>query len=308
MTVEPGGYVWWYLDAMSDDGAHGLTVIAFIGSVFSPYYARARRRGAADPANHCALNVALYGPRGKRWSMTERGAEALDRGDDWLAIGPSNLSWDQTGLTVTINEIAVPVPRRIRGTVRLRPSAVETRVLALDSSGLHRWRPIAPCAEIEVTLTSPALSWRGRAYFDTNSGGRALEDDFRRWTWSRAAVPGGTAVLYDVTPWPPGPFRQLAMRYDMMGGVADLPPLAAAALPRTRWGIERSISARQGCLPKVLSTLEDTPFYARSIVETRLAETTVTAVHESLSLERFRAPWVQAMLPFRMPRARGMPK
>jgi len=25
-------------------------------------------------------------------------------------------------------------------------------------------------------------------------------------------------------------------------------------------------------------------------------------VHESLSLDRFRAPWVQAMLPFRMPR------
>jgi carotenoid 1,2-hydratase len=27
------------------------------------------------------------------------------------------------------------------------------------------------------------------------------------------------------------------------------------------------------------------------------------AVHESLSLERFRAGWVHAMLPFRMPRA-----
>jgi len=29
----------------------------------------------------------------------------------------------------------------------------------------------------------------------------------------------------------------------------------------------------------------------------------VEAVHESLSLERFRLPVVQAMLPFRMPRA-----
>ncbi len=72
--VPHGGYAWWYLDALSDDGAHGLTIIAFIGSVFSPYYAWARRHGPADPANHCALNVALYGPRGKRWCMTERGA------------------------------------------------------------------------------------------------------------------------------------------------------------------------------------------------------------------------------------------
>mgnify|MGYP001372749352 CR=1 FL=1 len=42
--VTPGGYHWWYLDAMSDDGEHALTVIVFVGSVFSPYYAAARRR------------------------------------------------------------------------------------------------------------------------------------------------------------------------------------------------------------------------------------------------------------------------
>ena len=124
--------------------------------------------------------------------MTERGAGSLGRGADWLAIGPSNLVWDQTGLTVTIDEVAVPVPRRIRGTVRLIPAAIETRVLALDAAGLHRWRPIAPCAEVEVSLVRPALSWRGQAYFDTNWGDRALEDDFRCWTWSRSAVPGGT--------------------------------------------------------------------------------------------------------------------
>ena len=69
-----GGYIWWYLDALSDDEAHALTLIAFVGSVFSPYYAWARQRGAADPVNHCALNVGLYGRRAARWSMTERPA------------------------------------------------------------------------------------------------------------------------------------------------------------------------------------------------------------------------------------------
>ena len=45
--VPHGGYAWWYVDALSDDGRHGITIIAFIGSVFSPYYAwapPARRR------------------------------------------------------------------------------------------------------------------------------------------------------------------------------------------------------------------------------------------------------------------------
>src|SRR5664279_1621998 len=58
--VPGGGYVWWYVDAVSDDGAHALTFIAFIGSVFSPYYAWARRHGNAEPLNHSAFNIALY--------------------------------------------------------------------------------------------------------------------------------------------------------------------------------------------------------------------------------------------------------
>jgi hypothetical protein len=54
-------YLWWYVDALSDDGRHGLTIIAFVGSVFSPYYAWAHARGPALADDHCAINVALYG-------------------------------------------------------------------------------------------------------------------------------------------------------------------------------------------------------------------------------------------------------
>ena len=73
-AVPANGYRWWYLDAESDatgpdGGRFGLTVIAFIGSVFSPYY---KASGRSAPENHISLNVALYGPRGRRWTMTER--------------------------------------------------------------------------------------------------------------------------------------------------------------------------------------------------------------------------------------------
>jgi carotenoid 1,2-hydratase len=50
-------------------------------------------------------------------------------------------------------------------------------------------------------------------------------------------------------------------------------------------------------------TVEDTPFYARSMVMpdgSRGAQ----VVHESLSLARFDSRWVQALLPFRMWRRR----
>jgi carotenoid 1,2-hydratase len=39
-------------------------------------------------------------------------------------------------------------------------------------------------------------------------------------------------------------------------------------------------------------------------VRSQLFGEAATAVHESLDLDRFASPWVQAMLPFRMPRRR----
>lgn len=296
VTPPFGGYVWWYVDALSDDGASGITLIAFLGSVFSPYYAWARRGGGGDPMRHCALNVALYG-KTKRWAMTERRTHAVSRGADYLAIGPSALSWDGSGLTIQINETTAPIPRRISGTVRLFPSAIETRIRTLDTEGHHRWQPIAPCARVEVTLNRPALSWSGPAYFDTNNGDRPLEADFVRWDWSRSRLPGGTGILYDVER-RDGPLT-LAMTYADAGGVADFIAPPRVPLPRTLWRVERTISAGA---PTVLETLEDTPFYARSVIAAEMQGHRVTAMHESLSMDRFTAPWVQAMLPFRMPR------
>jgi carotenoid 1,2-hydratase len=247
------------------------------------------------------LNVALYGKGGKRWALTERGARAVHRAEDRLMIGPSSLTWDGLGLTVRIDEVAVPLPRRIGGTVRLHPCAVEHRELALDPGGRHRWRPIAPCARVEVALDSPGLSWSGSAYLDTNAGDRPLEADFTRWDWSRTPVPGGTVVLYDITSRNTARHLALAMRYSEAGGVEDFEPPPTTSLPLTRWRVARRIGSEAGGSATVIATLEDTPFYARSVVATRLLGRPVTAMHESLSLERFRALWVQAMLPFRMP-------
>ena len=52
----------------------------------------------------------------------------------------------------------------------------------------------------------------------------------------------------------------------------------------------------------IVRTLEDAPFYARSELLTDVDGLSCATVHESLSMHRFVAPWVQCMLPFRMPR------
>ena len=267
--------------------------------MFSPYYAWARRHGRGDPTNHIGLNVALYGPR-KRWALTERGHGRLERGATWLRIGPSALEWDGDGLTIRIDEVTAPIPTRLRGTVRVRPSAIETTVHGLDALGRHRWAPIAPSARVEVALDAPALRWSGPGYLDSNEGDRPLEEDFVRWDWSRAHGPDATTVLYDATR-RDGTRSCLALRYRGTGGLEFLPPPPELLLPTTKWRVSRTTRADYPAF--VLRTLEDTPFYARSVLSTRDGETACTSVHESLSLDRFRAPWVQAMLPFRMPRA-----
>jgi carotenoid 1,2-hydratase len=300
--VARNGYLWWYVDALSGDGHHGLTLIALVGNVFSPYYARARGRGAGDPADYCALNVCLYSGKGKRWTLTERGRNAVQRSADTLTLGPSRVRWDGGMLEFQIDEVSVPLPSRVRGTVRVFPATVLPHVFALDAGGRHRWRPIAPSARVELDFRQPALRWAGTGYCDSNAGDEPIEDAFVRWDWSRAALPdGGTAVLYDVQTRASGE-RNLAIRVDSAGAVEPFTPPPASPLPATLWRVGRGTRSEPPAPAAVLRTLEDTPFYARSIVAARLLGAPVTAMHESLSLDRFRSTWVQALLPFRMPR------
>jgi carotenoid 1,2-hydratase len=307
--VPANGYRWWYVDALSEDGRHGLTIIAFIGSVFSPYYKWARRRGPADPLNHAAVNVALYGKGGHKWAMTERGQSAVARDAASFSVGPSGLVWDGTTLEITLDEVTFPLPGRINGRIRLTPESFNDLPFTLDpddaGNGLHQWRPIAPTAAVEVALDKPALGWRGHGYLDSNWGAVPLETSFIRWDWSRAPVGGGAALLYEGRRRDGNPFA-LALHVDKTGRAIpfELPPMQS--LPKTSiWRIPRFTRAEAPDGASVQATLEDTPFYARSVLQTRLMGEATTAVHESLELDRFTQPIVQAMLPFRMPRRGG---
>jgi carotenoid 1,2-hydratase len=305
-AVPDDGYAWWYVDALSDDGLHGLTVIIMIGSVFSPYYARARRRGRGDPVNHSAINVALYGKGGKRWALTERDAAAVQRGPDHLTIGPSSASWNGRWLDIRIDEMTVPIPRRLHGNIRVHPAAISTREFELDRTTGHNWWPIAPRSRVEVDMGSPALRWRGDGYLDSNWGPEPLEARFERWDWSRGMLDDGRcAILYHRTE-RDHPSESLALLCDPRGDIETFTPPRNQPLPHTRvWRIPRATQSEEGFRPTIEQTLEDTPFYARSVINTRLLGEPLTAIHESLSLDRFDSRWVQTLLPFRMPRVRS---
>ncbi len=276
-------------------------MIAFVGSVFSPYYARALRKGAANPLDHCAINVVLYGRGGHHWAMTERTGADLSRDEHHFTLGPSSLTWDGTTLTIRIEERTSPHRLRIAGTIRLTPKLLAGQVFDLDAEGRHTWRPIAAEARAEVAFDQPGQRWSGHGYMDSNQGERPLKDDFIAWDWARGTTPSGPVIHYDLSR-RDGTALNLSLG---LGADGTLEPIAAppiAALPRTPWRMRRATRCDAGARPRVLATLEDTPFYARSLVTTRLDGAPVTLMHESVNLDRLQVPWIEWLMPFRMPR------
>jgi carotenoid 1,2-hydratase len=274
--------------------------------VFSPYYAWSRGKGKNDPEDHCALNVALYGEGANRWAMTERGHGAVQRSASEYRIGQSRLAWRNNGLLVDIDEIAVPLPRRIRGRVKLTTPAVCNFITNLDVAGRHHWGPIAPCARVEVELQNPKLHWSGHAYMDANQGSEPIENAFHEWDWSRAEMAdGSTSVIYDVREKAHSSGQQdrvIAERFKPDGSYTAFSAPPRQAVPTSAWRIARTMRSDVGVAPQLVKSLEDTPFYARSLLKASVMGEPVTAMHETLNVPRVVSTPVRLMLPWRMPR------
>ena len=274
-----------------------------MGSVFSPYYAWARARSPlTEPENFCAINVAIYAPRKKLWTMTERGRAALRRDETHYVLGPSHLTWTGNALRLEIDERTMPLPGRVRGHIELTPNAMTGQPFALDAAGRHMWWPLAPSAHVKVSLEGPEWRWEGPGYLDRNWGSEPLEAAFASWAWSRTHFGKKSVLFYDAQPRTGQP-RSLALCVDADGAVSHIAPPGATPLPRTAWRLDRV--SRSETPARLVRSLEDTPFYARASVESRWQGERAIGMHEYLSLDRFSSRVVQAMLPFRMPRRGG---
>ena len=188
---------------VSDDGRHGLTIIAFVGSVFSPYYAwaRARDRAAAGRGPLRASTWRCTATPARRWTMTERGRASVSRDAHEFVVGPSRLHWDGASLVIDIDEIGMPLPRRVRGRVRVWPrGAVRPSSRRSTTAARHRWGPIAPCARVEVELEQPGAALerprlpRLATRATSRSTGRSPSGTGR----APRCADGSTAVIYDV--------------------------------------------------------------------------------------------------------------
>ncbi len=208
------------------------------------------------------------------------------------------------------------MPQKVRGTIRLFPKGLSTKLWALDQHGQHSWGPIATQGRIEVQLDQPSLNWKGHAYFDQNEGASPINDSncaFNEWDWSRALMKNGqTVVTYDVRNKDLTQDRLLGLRFSPDSSLVETIDLGERhRLKRTAWGLRRSIRTpvvsekrTSTALPTVTKTLEDTPFYSRNIVQADCFGESVQTMHETLHINRLSSYLTQVMLPFKMPRVR----
>jgi carotenoid 1,2-hydratase len=275
-----------------------------LGNVFSPYYAAARKRHptGADPLAFSTMNVAVYGRGGSLWSLTERPRAHVTRSARELSIGASCMRWEGGAIVVDLAEVTAPFGGAITGRVRVHPAHENAQSILLSERGEHRWVPIAPHARAEVELSRPGLRWSGAAYFDHNRGDGPLEESFTGWSWARASMKDKTFIGYDVQR-RDGTELTVGRAIDGQGRAEVVEGLSRCELARTGWRLPRSIALKNGASARVTRGLEDTPFYARSLVDVTMERESVRAVHEVLDLDRFASSWVQRLIPFRMRRA-----
>ncbi|MFL2805584.1 MAG: carotenoid 1,2-hydratase [Paracoccaceae bacterium] len=285
---------------MSNDNSKAISIIAFIGSVFSPWY---RWYGRKNPHDHCCINVATYGHKG-RWTMTERGEPAVLIKDNRFQVGPSSFNWDRNKLVVEIDELTTPHLSRLKGQVIIEPKYITDIEVLLKDDGSHIWRPFAPISNIQVDLNVPGWQWSGHGYLDGNFGTRALEDDFSYWTWSRLIGKNGAMAFYDAKRRESGDL-DLGLEFNNDGNIKILNDIPKTKFSRSLWQVRRETRSDNEYKPKQIQNMLDAPFYSRSKIKTKIKGEEVEGVHEALDLNRFANPLIKPMLALRVPRKRG---
>jgi carotenoid 1,2-hydratase len=156
---------------------------------------------------------------------------------------------------------------------------------------------------VEVSIPSLGLKFSGDGYHDANAGDEPLGAAFRSWTWGRWHLGRRTIISYDAT------LRDGTTRGRLLsapsGRVDDVTGRAAIhRVGLTGFGLPVRAAGDASAWPRGARVLEDAPFYARALTTTRLFGEDATGVVETLDLDRFAAPWVRFLLPFRARRSR----
>ena len=292
---EPGGYRWYYADVTA--GPVHAVAIFLVGSIFSPRYSVAARRGGLATA-HCAVNFALYENGARRaWVLSEY--EGCAASGNELRIGRSRVTWRGAGVRLEVDERTAPWGRPVKAVMELSAGSPVGEEVQLLRGQPHHWQPLMPRATATLEVPTHGVSAGGRGYHDTNHGAEPLGGGVPGWQWMRAHGEESTVVHYLL---PDG--EQLRVVASRAG--VSLERQRAEVLPqqRTGWclGVPGELPAGEGRLARE-GLLESSPFYARFTA----ARPGVDVMGEAADFRRFHSPLIRWMAHFRTRREGSTP-
>jgi carotenoid 1,2-hydratase len=290
LLAAPGGFAWWYADALDAQGS-GLVCIWSFGLPFLPGYLSGHRSGHGVPAGQRpSVNLALY-ERGRliSYSLLELPPERAVWEEGRWTFGDCTFEHVSAGSTLRLRaHLDLPVagsPDRLRGTFEI--AGPRARVEAPhEASTAHVWSPVLGPANATATFDlgdQRLLTLDGSGYHDRNGSDTALDDlGILHWTWGRQIL-GDRLVIYYLT-WPKDEGAEplwLAYEIDREGAVREvvLTEVQLRAPRRGRfgmpwWGSFRALGLDQPLEIEVSPPVDDGPFYLRALTRARLGDQT----------------------------------
>ncbi len=276
--ITPGGFLWWYLDIIDQEG-NGLVLIWSFGLPFLPNYANSARKGIAPaPKSRPSLVLSIYQNFQQECYLFQEYEEA---DASWES---NSWTFDRTSISSTSKTLNISLHMSIPNT-----DLVITGDIAVEGTSRsngsrlhdtpHEWVPLLMPAKGQFHLQAGALKYTGtgRAYHDHNSSLVPLHDlNIERWWWGRIALPDREWIWYSLLPKDHSPRIDISISVTDAGEteIHDVAATDLQKLSKSIFGLSAPKSFhietpwKERVLVNVCSTIDDGPFYQRYMITT----------------------------------------
>jgi hypothetical protein len=235
------------------------------------------------------------------WALHETDPDPVVWDADRVRLGGSSLEVRVEGGRVRwVAALAGALPGcpwraeiEVEGPLR-RPSPGE------PAAAPHEWTILSAVARgsVSVQAGGDALTFQGRAYLDRNAGDRWFDAlDVADWTWGRVALPGRELVWY-VARGHDGQVHPRAVTVDAAGRTRVSDRAEIVGWRHTAWGLRvpTAVAVGPGLTVTLPAPIDDSPFYARFLVQAREGGDVGRGFAEVCRPDRIDQAWFRPLL------------
>lgn len=201
----PGGYEWWYFDAISLNKNWSLAIIFYEGNPFSPEYIQ---HSSNLPGDHPAVSVSLY-HKGKceYYSFMEykSGKFHWDEEEMTASVGTNFFRRSEAGglleYELLLNQ-SLASGHAIDIRLKYLSEILSEDLVEEKDEERHYWNLLQPKAKVTGSVKvngrtgKRSIGFSGTGYHDHNTGHEPMKESFNEWYWGRFHFDDKTLIYY----------------------------------------------------------------------------------------------------------------